>query len=178
MVCNYHSSGKSRQIILDKEEIKALIQKLSNMHKCLKSVFTIFYVDHIVEIQKYHTFDTDKLRKEALVLNLVSSLATQGFYVMDLYTENSISKMIVQDKIQIDTLGRAAHSSQFIMPLWEISRFKRVIIEYRDKKGKGIYRFVANYDLCEGIFNEKIHFNELAKNMKIEKLGLDDSKMC
>ncbi len=83
-------------------------------------------------------------------------LASQGFEVVEYKKSSDEAKLVVKDVSNLNPDKRRLHASQFLFPLWLLTRSKGVIIEYREKNNTPNLLLSINSTTCEKIYNGEL----------------------
>jgi hypothetical protein len=157
----YGKASKKKFFKLSKIKLLKVVHTISIIFSAIKLAHAIYVVDNSEEISKYSS--PAKIREEALFLDFISALSSQGFEVIHYSRNPKKAKIIVKDVTNLNPNERRIHSSQFLFPLWKITRSKKVIVEYREKNGKINFMSSTNSIDCQKIYNGKLNPLALAE---------------
>jgi len=168
IICWYGKAPNTKKIQLSRNELLQVVHTIFNVHKALKLAYTLFFVDNIKEINKFSPFA--EVRNEAKFLNFAAGLASQGFEIIEYKKNTDEAKIVVRDISNLDPDKRRFHASQFLFPLWLITRSKKVIVEYWEKDDTPNLLVSIDSTICEKIYNGELEPLTLAKIMEIVDL--------
>ena len=120
------------------------------------------------EINRF--FSTVEVRDEAEFTVFAAGLASQGFEIVEYRKNTHEAKLVVKDLSNLNPNKRRFHASQFLFPLWLLTRSKRVIVEYREKDNTPNLLVSSNSTICEKIYDGELEPLSLAKTMNIVDL--------
>lgn len=180
IIGTYLSGRSEQEIILSREELLNSLKKIQLILSILKGARSIFFVDHVKELEQYFPVTVDNVRDDIKIFHLASSLATQGFDVKDISLNENSSIVILQDVTEHPTNEsmvdyvrlRIIHSSQFVYVLWSYFPSNEITIKHMDKDGNLRCTIVGHGSDCEAVGREDIPFEELANRVTIT---LEDS---
>lgn len=149
------------------EQLKKCFNDVYYTLESIKLAYTIFFIDNIDELIKYNP-DELNIRIEQLITNAFLGIQSQGFKIIDFIENSTESKLILEDILCSNKKQRMIHSSQFLFRLWEITKAKNNIIEYRDNTGSLKAIFELDSNVCERINNGELEPLAQAKMMKVK----------
>jgi len=164
--CRY-GKNKQRTIILKKEETLDILYKTNKIYAALKLAYTIFFVDNIDNIKCYIDVSKIKNRIEGDLISFASALATQGFQIMDFEYDNEMAKLSIKDSLNIKNNDRCLHSTQFLYPVWIMTKSKNVKVIYIDYENMPILESAVEAKLCERVFNGELEIYDISKKMDL-----------
>lgn len=173
IICEIKNNGIIKDsFIINKEELNNLVINLLNNFRAIILSYSFFYIDNIddiINIKKNKVNQSSLIiPEEAKLLNLFMGISSQGFNIISIKNYDNFAKLQIEDIKNDNSLERIIHSSQFLYNIWTVFKSEKIIVEYFDKKGYMLAKFEANGDICSKIYNGKLDFCELAKNMKIK----------
>ncbi len=151
-----------------REDILQILQTIYKCYKTLRLAYTLFFIDNIREIKKF--CPDVKIREEAEFLGFATGLASQGFEVKEFKKNSNEAKLVVKDMSNLNPDVRRFHASQFLFPIWDITRSKKVIVEYREKDDTPNLLVSASSSICEKIYKEELNPIALAEIMEMVDL--------
>jgi hypothetical protein len=157
IVCAYGESNNRNEVILSREALGNLTQKVISVFRVVKLARTIFFIDNSAEIKPL--LDDLNMREENRLLSFATAVSTQGFELKNLnLTDDSANAEIVdtQEPSQL----RFIHASQFLIPLWFYTRRQNLVIDYISDCGESIAKFTVAGSACEKLTNEVINIEE------------------
>ena len=140
---------------LSRDELFNTVKKIVLTFKLIRIAETIFCFDNLGRIQQELTnIDSSciSVRKEAKLLDLYSSIGSQGFKITSLDIDEGISRLQVTDmQLYSNYAERGAHSSQFLYSLWLFTKSKKLIVDYYTFSGKKFLTSKIDSDSFENI---------------------------
>ena len=133
------------------------------IYETLKLAHTLFSVDNIEGINKFSP--SVEVRDEAKFLNFAAALASQGFEIVEHKKNTEEAKLVVKDRSNLNPDERRCHASQFLFPLWLLTKSKSVMVEYREKDNAPNLLVSVNSSICEKIYNGELEPLTLARTM-------------
>lgn len=170
IICWYGKAPNIKEIRLSRNELLQVVHTIFKVYKTLKLAYTLFFVDNIKDIDRLSTSLEIEVRGEAKFLNFAAGLASQGFEVVEYKKSFDEAKLVVKDVSNLNPGKRRLHASQFLFPLWLLTRSKRVIVEYREKNNTPNLLVSINSTTCEKIYTGKLESLTLAKIMNMVNL--------
>ena len=170
IICWYGKAPNIKEIRLSRNELLQVVHTVFKVYKSLKLAYTLFFVDNIKEIDRLSTSLEIEVRGEVKFLNFAVGLASQGFEVVEYKKSSDEAKLVVKDVSNLNPDKRRLHASQFLFPLWLLTRSKGVIIEYREKNNTPNLLLSINSTTCEKIYNGELEPLTLAKIMNMVNL--------
>jgi hypothetical protein len=168
IICWYGEKSNLKYIVISKNELLQVVHTASNVFKTLKLASNLFFVDNIKEISKFCF--TIAVRGEAEFLNFAAGLALQGFEIINYKNNLRETKLIVKDVSSLNPDRRRLHASQFLFPLWLITKSKRVIVEYWENNNTPNLLVSVSSSICEGIYKGELEALSLAQKMDMTDL--------
>jgi len=170
IICWYGKTPNIKRIRLSRNELLQVVQTVVNIYGVLRLAYTLFYIDNLNKIAEYSPAGEVEVRDEAVFVNFVTALASQGFEIVDYNKNPECAKLVVKDISDLNPDERRFHASQFLLPLWVLAHSKRVIVEYRESDNTPNFLVSANSDTCEKIYNGELELLDLAKTMDMSDL--------
>ncbi len=167
VTCYYQNGHK--QIQLNRDELLGVVIDINNILKALKVGHTIFFFDHLDKMRENKMLPQLDLRSEALLINLTTALASQGFRIVDACFTEKQSMLVVQDFSRMDPASRRLHTTQFLIPLYLNYPSAKFVVEYRECDGTPSLRTSASRTLMEKA-RESEDWNLVAREAKIEDI--------
>jgi len=131
-------------------------------------------MDNIETISSNNLFPANlKIRTEMNVLNIVTSMASQGFEVIEYISEKKNAKLVIRDITDQDPNSRRFHTAQFIDILWQYTHADSVTVEYLEKDGTANFRTTAHSELFERIERDGLPRVTLAEEAELTDLKCD-----
>jgi hypothetical protein len=81
---------------------------------------------------------------------------------------------VIKDLSNLNPDQRRFHASQFLFPLWLLTKSKHVIIEYREKDNTPNLLVSVNSTICKKIYNQELEPLALANMMKMVNLKTNE----
>jgi hypothetical protein len=168
IICWYGKAPNIKKIRLSRNELLQVVHTVFNIYKTIRLAYMFFFIDNVKEINKFSI--SIEARDEATFVNFAAGLASQGFEIVEYKKKPDESKIVVKDASNLDPNKRRIHASQFLFPLWLLTRSKRVIVEYREKDNTPNLLVSANSATCEKIYTGELESSTLAKTMDVTDL--------
>lgn len=134
LICWYKKDNQNIEISLDRTDVHNLLDKIVLTFKLLRISETIFCFDNIQKIQQASDFVNDdniNIRQESKLLDLYSTIGSQGFKVLDITFNKSEAYLKLKDLQDYSYFQkRAIHSTQFLYHLWLFSGSTKLVVEY------------------------------------------------
>ena len=166
IVCWYGIPPNIKTVQLFRNELLQIVDTISNILKPLKLAYTLFFIDHAQEIEKFLISDETEIREESEFICFASGLASQGFEIVEYKKSSEEAKLTVKDLSDMNPNERKIHASQFLFPLWDMTRSKRMVVEYREKDNTPNLLASADSTICEKIYNGELELSALAKTFE------------
>ena len=163
IVCWYGKKPNIKKIRLSRSELLQVAHTILKIYETLKLAHTLFSVDNIEEINKFSP--SVEVRDEAKFLNFAAALASQGFEIVEYKKNTEEAKLVVKDRSNLNPDERRCHASQFLFPLWLLTKSKSVMVEYREKDNAPNLLVSVNSSICEKIYNGELEPLTLARTM-------------
>lgn len=164
IVSTYGVGNNERTVKFKRDELFDAGKRIASIFSILKTARALFLLDNLNEFQpRVSNLD---LRADIHVLSLASSIATQGFEVVDLYLEGLSVTAAVKDITDAPAKERMLHASQFVYHVWKYFPADRVTVEYFDKSGNLILTTVCKGSDCEEVSRKVIPFEELSNRVE------------
>lgn len=132
--CILQSKDSNQEFEFTKAELLNSVKRILIIFNLLRLAESIFYIDNIEEIQTNvgsSNESENKTREESKLLDLHSSISSQGFQIIDLKYDEFEAILDVKDMEEYgDFTKRAIHSSQFLYNLWKFSNSKNLRVSY------------------------------------------------
>lgn len=167
-VCWYGRTPNVKTICLSRNDLLKVVHSVFCVFKTLKLADTIYFIDNAKEIGRL--LPQDEMRVESKFMNLAAGLASQGFVVVEHTSDANEAKLIVRDVSRLNPNERRLHASQFLFPLWVLTRSRQVMVEYREKDDTPNLRVSADSATCQRIYDGEVDPMTLAETMKIVDL--------
>lgn len=166
IVCWYGIPPNIREVQLFRNQLLQVVDTIVNIHKPLKLAYSLFFVDNAKEIGKFLTSDETEGRDEAEFICFASGLAAQGFEIVEYKKSSDEVKLTLKDLSDMNPNERKIHASQFLFPLWNMTRSKRMIVEYREKDNTPNLLASIDSTICEKIYCGELELSTLAKTFE------------
>ncbi len=157
IICVYGESNNRNEVILSRETLGSLTQKVMSVFRVVKLARTIFFIDNLTEIKPL--LNDLNMREETRLLSFATAVSTQGFELknLNLTDDSAIAEIVdTQEPNQL----RFTHVSQFLIPLWFDTKRQNLVIDYVSNCGKSIAQFTVAGSACEKLTNEVINIEE------------------
>jgi hypothetical protein len=168
IICWYGKTPNIKEVKLSKRELLQVVQTAFNVYMAIRLAHTLFFIDNLKEINRYSP--TVEVRDEAEFINFATGLESQGFEIIDFKKDSDEAKLVVKDVSNLDPDQRRFHASQFLFPLWLLTKAKHVVIEYREKENTPNLLVSVNSTVCEKIYNKELEPMTLANKMEMVDL--------
>jgi len=96
IIGTYKQGDKEKEIVLTRKELFDVLKRISSILLVMKSVYSIFIIDHVYDLQPYIT-NTTNIRDDIKVFHMASAFATQGFDLQDISIEEKTITVILKD---------------------------------------------------------------------------------
>jgi hypothetical protein len=164
IICTYGIGANEREVKLKRDELFEAGKRIASIFSILKTARSLFLLDNLKEfIPRASSID---LRADISVLNLASSIATQGFELINLSTEGQSVTATIKDITDTPPQERMLHASQFVYPVWKDFPADKITVEFLDKAGDLILTTVCNGSDCEEVTRKVIPFDELSNRVE------------
>lgn len=160
IICRYGKGRNVKKVILSRKGVSELAQLSFTIFSAVKLARTIYLIDNLKEVQKFGS--RGKQREEADFLNFSAAIAIQGFKIINYKSNKRKALIILQDVSSMDPYKRRLHASQFVYPLWRITKSSLLEVEYRQEDGAPNFLISASADMCKKVNNGEIEFSALA----------------
>jgi hypothetical protein len=109
-------------------------------------------------------FDAAKMemREEAKLFHLCSSIATQGFELIDIRCDGERAEATVRDLTTMLAKDRMIHASQFVCPIWANYPHQSVTVNYLNSRGELLLTATAKGEDCKAVVDDGEPFETLA----------------
>jgi len=168
IVCWYGKRPNIKKIQLSRNELLQVVHTIFKVYETLKLAHTLFFVDNVEEINKFSP--SVEAREEANFLNFAAALASQGFEIVEYKKNIEEAKLVVRDRSNLNPDERRFYASQFLFPLWLLTKARSLMIEYREKDNSPNLLVSVNSSICEKIYNGELEPLTLAKTMDMVDL--------
>ena len=173
VVCTYGRPGKQKEVRLTKEELFEVTKKAIDVFSCLRLANQLFFFDNIESINAFKlSLPHSKVRQEAIVLNLVSAIASQGFEVIEFIREPEQTKLSLKDVTNESSEVRKFYAVQLCDVLWFYFPADLITVDYYNRDGVPIFRSEVTKDIFERIDREN-----LERTIVAEEADLTDLRM-
>jgi hypothetical protein len=163
----YGEAPNEREIKLTRDELLYVLQRIYSICEVANTTRTLFVIDNIKKIEINLPEDLI-LRKDAFILSLATTIATQGFELTDLQLTENLAVATISELTDAAPEGRRIHASQFVYPIWCKVQKEIVIVNYLDREGKKRLTTEAQGVDCKRIAEGEIAFSELANLVEFE----------
>lgn len=167
IVCWWGRQPNINMIELSRNELIEVVSKIFKTYGVIKLAHTLFFVDNYESICALGIDSSKEQRKESELLNFTVGLASQGFEIVEFEKSLDEARLVVRDVSDLQPDERRYHASQFLFPLWRMTRSKKVITEYREKDNTPNLRVSISSTICEKIFNGALDLYTLPKRMEM-----------
>lgn len=168
IICWYGKTPNIKEIRLSRSELLQVVQTAFDVYRTIRLAHTLFFIDNLEEINRYSP--TVEVRDEAEFSNFATGLASQGFEIVEFKKNADEAKLVVKDVSNLNPDQRRFHASQFLFPLWLLTKSEQVTVEYREKDNIPNLLISANSTICEKIYNQELEPLTLARMMKMVDL--------
>lgn len=172
IICWYGKTPNIKEIRLSRTELLQVVHTVFNVYRAIKLAHTLFFIDNVKEINRLSP--PVEVRDEAEFLNFATGLASQGFEIVEYKKNVDEAKLVVKDASNLNPDQRRSHASQFLFPLWLLTKSKHVIIEYREKDNTPNLLVSVNSTICEKIYNQELEPLALANMMEMVNLKTNE----
>jgi len=162
ILCSYGRQPKMTNVEFSRDEFLDVSRTIAQLIAPLEVSRTLFCLDNMEDIQPL--FSTQPtMRIEAQFLSFANCLASQGFEVIDFAVTSEQARLVVREVLPApDRHTRWAHASQFVYPLWEMTRAQQLAVEYRNTDGNSEFLTTIDSSVCERISRGDADVHELA----------------
>lgn len=175
IICWWGKQPDIREIELSRGEMLEVVHTNYEVYRVLHLAYTLFFVDNVKEIKRLCSSLKVEVRSEAEFLSFAAGLSSHGFEIVEFKKSSDEVRLVVKDVSNLEPDERRYHASQFLFPLWHMTRSKKVITEYREKDDTPNLLVSISSTICEKIFNGELEPLTLAKRM--EMLDLKTKKI-
>lgn len=168
IICWYGKTPNIKYIRLSRTELLQVVHTTFDVYRTIKLAHTLFFIDNIKEINRLSP--PVEVRDEAEFINFATGLTSQGFEIVEYKKNIDEAKLVVKDVSNFNPDQRRFHASQFLFPLWLITKSKNMIIEYREKDNTPNLLVSVNSTICEKIYNQELEPLALANMMDMVDL--------
>jgi len=168
IICWYGKTPNIKEIQLSRSELLQVVHTAFDVYGTIRLAHTLFFVDNLKEINRFSP--PVEVRDEAEFLNFATSLASQGFEIVEFKKNADETRLVVKDVSNLNPDQRRFHASQFLFPLWLFTKSKQVTVEYRGKDNAPNLLISVNSSICEKIYNQELEPLALARMMKMVDL--------
>jgi ribosomal protein L25 (general stress protein Ctc) len=159
----YGKGSNEREVRFKRDELFDALKRIYMIFTVIKTARSIFLVDNIGEY-KLKLKDVE-LRADAKILHLASSVATQGFELIDISIEEKSVTAVVKDVTDSTVKERMLHASQFVYPVWRHFPADEIIVQYLDAQGDLILTTIGKGSDCDEVGRKVVPFEELANRV-------------
>lgn len=169
IICWYGKAPNIKEIQLYRDELLQVVHTIFNLYRTVKLAHDLFFVDNIKEIEKFSPAE-EGLRDEAEFLNLATSLASQGFEIVEYNRNEDEAKLVIRDFSDYEPKKRRFHASQFVLFLWVVTRSRKLVVEYRERDGTPNLLAKADSTICKMVYSGELEPSSLAQKMELVDL--------
>jgi len=148
IICWYGRTPNIKEIRLSRSKLLQVVQTTFDVYRAIRLAHTLFFMDNLKEINRFSP--PVEVRDKAEFLNFAAGL--------------------VKDVSNLNPKQRRFHASQFLFPLWLLTKSKQMIVEYREKDNTPNLLVSVNSIICEKIYNQELESLALANMMKMVDL--------
>lgn len=174
--CWYGKGINKKEAVFHKNEIIKIAEVIFNCFGLQKLAFDIFFIDNSELIRKYLPNVDYEMRFEAMFMIIAAGIASQGFEILKIEKNPDKAKLIIKDLTNMGLIERSIHASQFLYPLWLMTKAKELTVEYRDSNGIPKLLFHINSKYCEMVNKSELEFHDIARKMEIVNLEDESEK--
>jgi len=161
----YGKGSHEQEVRFRRDEFLAALKRIYIVFSVIKTARSIFLVDNISEY-KLRLKDVD-MRADAKILHLASSVATQGFELIDISIEKESVTAVVKDVTDSPAKERMLHASQFVYTVWGHFPADEIIVQYLDGTGDLILTTTGKGSDCDEVCHKVVPFEELANRVTL-----------
>lgn len=174
IICFIGKGGKEQTVKFSRNQFYDATKLLYDIFSSFKLANSLFAMDNIETIYSNNLFPANlKIRTEMSVLNIVTSMASQGFEVIEYISDKKNAKLVIRDITDQDPNSRRFHTAQFIDVLWQYTHANSVTVEYLEKDGTANFRTTAHSELFERIERDGLPRVTLAEEAELTDLKCD-----
>jgi hypothetical protein len=174
IICFIGKVGKEQTVNFSRNQFYDAIKLLYDIFSSFKLANSLFTTDNIETIDSNNLFPANlKIRTEMNVLNIVVSMASQGFEVIEYISDKKNAKLVIRDITDQDPNSRRFHTVQFVGILWQYTHANSVTVEYLEKNGTANFRTTAHSELFERIERDGLPRVTLAEEAELTDLKCD-----
>jgi hypothetical protein len=157
IICTYGEGLNRNEVILSREKLGDLTQKVMSIFRAIKLARTIFFIDNLKEIKPL--INDLNIREETRLISFTCAVSTQGFKLNNLnLTDDSATAEIIDT--QETSKQRFIHASQFLVLLWLDTKRKELVINYLSSCGQSIGKSSVTGSACESYTTEVIDIQQ------------------
>ena len=164
----YGKGKNEKSVLFSRPELFAALTDLHLHWAILRGARTMFLFDNLDKAQVF--FGPTRIRDDVLIFQLHSSLATQGFVLVDITRSEGETRAVVKDITDEDQRSRLAHCSQFVLPIYVHIPNASIVVDYTDKNGTPVMRFRAKREHLDQVKDGRQGFEYLAQHVTFESL--------
>ena len=169
ITCEYGEQFK-KSFTISRDELFNRIEQCSRTMEVMSMAHKFFGFDNMQAIRARMQPKTKYYRKEPEVMIFTSALASQGFEILKLdFAEKDFALLELIDLTDDDPLKRGIHSSQLLMPLWNLTEKNRLEVRYYMKNKTLFLTSKCTSDICELIASGDKKLSYLAEKVEFTR---------
>jgi hypothetical protein len=165
VIGTYGKGSTGREVKFTRLELLHALTRIFSIFSVIKTARSVFMVDNINELQE-PSEDLD-VRVEAKLVLLASSVATQGFELIDICIDKKAVTVVVRDVTSANNKERMLHCSQFVYPVWTYFEADAVTVRYLDSQGDLVLTTTGRGSDCKEVASAVIPVEELANRVTL-----------
>ncbi len=134
---------------------------MAKIQGVLKVAHHLFYLDNKHKYRSLIPHQRTQLRIESRILDIFSTISSQGFHCVDCSIKNNKSTFILKDLTNDQSKNRQMQILNFLYPFWCNTRTKYLEIEFQNNENKLIFVIKTDTELNQNIFRESLQIGEL-----------------
>jgi hypothetical protein len=165
LIVSIYGKGKAqREIRLTRSQLLSAVRRIHMTCRSIKTGRSLFLLNNIAKLG----LDKNKIeiREEAKLFHVRSSLATQGFELLDMICNGDRVEATVREMtIGLSRKTRMIHASQFVCPIWTEYPHSTVIVHYLDFDGQLLLTAAAKGEDCKAVVDDGAPIETLAQKV-------------
>lgn len=174
IICFIGKTDQEQIARFSRSEFYEATKLLTDIFSGFRLANRLFTMDNLDNIYSRNLFPENlRVRPEMDVLNIVVSMASQGFEVIEYIHDENNAKLIIRDITNQDPDSRRFHTVQFVDLLWHYTHAKSVTVDYLEKDGTPNFRTSTSSELFEKIAKEGLPRSTIAEEAELTDLKTD-----
>jgi hypothetical protein len=168
--CTYGNTTNKKKIILTKKQLTGVLKAVYRFYKTLKISEALVTYDNFQLLQAYkgnNLATSTPSRDESMLIELYTSIGSQGFLVKDLINDKQKTTLTVQDLTDVDPNARGIHSSQFLHVIGKFYKTKTIEVIYKQADGSTYLISSIKHKTLQDFNEGKLKVNELIEHTEL-----------